>query len=135
MAIGYEVFWEKRQYWRVFTAAFSHYEHHHLCMNAFGIWNVREFETMLGTFRYLCLVSDKLACMYVLSHGTFFCSAFVWCRALSPREGVSRRTMVPHVCNERERPEGGRDGFTKTAGETKDRKTGLGASLRDVITS
>lgn len=57
VAVSYELFWEKRQYWRVFTAAFAHYELPHLGMNALGIWNIREFETLLGTFRYLCLVS------------------------------------------------------------------------------
>lgn len=59
VAISHSLFWEKREYWRVFTAAFAHYEQSHLGMNAFSVWNIRALETFLGTFRYLCLVSDS----------------------------------------------------------------------------
>lgn len=57
MAISYALFWEEREYWRLFTASFSHFEPLHLVFNAMSTWNTRELERLLGTFRYLYLVS------------------------------------------------------------------------------
>lgn len=56
VAISYALFWEEREYWRLFTASFSHFEPLHLVFNAMGTWNTRELERLLGTFRYLYLV-------------------------------------------------------------------------------
>ncbi|CBJ33566.1 conserved unknown protein [Ectocarpus siliculosus] len=58
VAISYARFWEEREYWRLFTASFSHFEPLHLVFNAMGTWNTRELERLLGTFRYLYLSLD-----------------------------------------------------------------------------
>lgn len=60
MGISYTLFWEKRQYWRVFTASFSHFELWHLAMNTLSTYNSRGIEQRLGTFRFLCLVRIAL---------------------------------------------------------------------------
>ncbi|CAN0250236.1 unnamed protein product [Pylaiella littoralis] len=55
VCVSYALFWEEREYWRLFTASFSHFEPLHLIFNAMGTWNTREMERLLGTFRYLYL--------------------------------------------------------------------------------
>lgn len=57
VAISYTLFWEQGEYWRVFTASFSHFELLHMLFNAMGVWNTRALETLLGSFKYLYLVS------------------------------------------------------------------------------
>lgn len=57
VSISYALFWEEREYWRLFTASFAHFEPLHLLFNAMGTWNTRELERLLGSFRYLYLVS------------------------------------------------------------------------------
>lgn len=56
VSISYALFWEEREYWRLFTASFAHFEPLHLLFNAMGTWNTRELERLLGSFRYLYLV-------------------------------------------------------------------------------
>ncbi|CAM9521570.1 unnamed protein product [Hapterophycus canaliculatus] len=53
--MSFTLFWEERQYWRLFTSSFTHFEPLHLTFNAFSTWNLRGFERLLGTFRFLCL--------------------------------------------------------------------------------
>ncbi|CAM9819415.1 unnamed protein product [Scytosiphon promiscuus] len=55
VAISYTLFWEEREYWRIFTASFSHYEPTHIFFNTLSTWNLRGIEQRLGTFRFLCL--------------------------------------------------------------------------------
>ncbi|CAN0161935.1 unnamed protein product, partial [Ectocarpus sp. 12 AP-2014] len=66
VAISYALFWEEREYWRLFTASFSHFEPLHLVFNAMGTWNTRELERVLGTFRYLYLSLDLVVTTIML---------------------------------------------------------------------
>ncbi len=59
VAMSYTQIWQKREYWRIFTAAFAHFEMLHLFYNAMGTWAMRELEGQLGTIRFLCLVRQK----------------------------------------------------------------------------
>ena len=63
VAISYALFWEEKQYWRLFTASFSHFEPLHLLFNAMATWSTRHVEPMLGSFRLLYLVSSKSSSM------------------------------------------------------------------------
>ncbi|CAM9819485.1 unnamed protein product [Scytosiphon promiscuus] len=55
VAISYTLFWEEREYWRIFTASFSHFEPIHIFFNTLSAWNLRGVEWHLGTVRFLCL--------------------------------------------------------------------------------
>ncbi|CAM9986754.1 unnamed protein product, partial [Scytosiphon promiscuus] len=39
----------EREYWRIFTASFSHYEPFHIFFNILSTWNLRGVEQRLGT--------------------------------------------------------------------------------------
>ncbi|CAN0411714.1 unnamed protein product, partial [Hapterophycus canaliculatus] len=66
VAISYALFWEEREYWRLFTASFSHFEPLHLVFNALSTWNTRELERLLGTFRFLYLSLDLVVTTIML---------------------------------------------------------------------
>ena len=46
-------FLEKKEYWRSFTSALSHYNILHLVMNTASAWSVKEYEIIVGKKIYL----------------------------------------------------------------------------------
>ncbi|CAM9800990.1 unnamed protein product, partial [Choristocarpus tenellus] len=66
VAISYIGFWESKEYWRVLTASFSHFEVMHLAFNSISLWNLGELEPMLGSFGYLYLSFDLVVTTIVL---------------------------------------------------------------------
>lgn len=61
VVISYALFWEEHEYWRAFTAAFSHVEVLHLFFNMSSTWSLREVEQQLGTLQFLLWVRDWIS--------------------------------------------------------------------------
>lgn len=89
MAISYALLWEEREYWRVFTASFSHVDLLHIFFNLMSTRNLGQgLEQLLGTFRFLCWVRDA----FVTLHGRRS-NSWRW-----RREGMLRACVRARAC-------------------------------------
>lgn len=93
VALSYTQIWQKREYWRVFTASFAHFELMHLAYNLVGTWAMRGLEGRLGTFQFLSLVRQTETHLFFAR--TFF--VFYGCNSPFLNRVLRGGTIVAHL--------------------------------------